>query len=158
MFFPLLLAAVLVLNPSAGEAQTPSAPTHAEAVQAANDGRDAEALVAFQRLASVNPADHAARLWIARLHARMGHWALAEPVYRSVLLEDPGNVDAMIGVAAALLARDEPALALEILEPARQGGLGDVHRPGRFAEAAVVRDRDEGLESERVDSHCQIMP
>ena len=57
--------------------------------------------MAFQQLASANPNDHEARLWIARLHARMGHQDLAEPVYRSVLLEDPGNVDAMLGVAAA---------------------------------------------------------
>ena len=155
MFFPLLLAAVLVLNPSAGDAQTSSAPTHAEAVQAANDGRDAEALAAFQRLASVNPADHAARLWIARLHARMGHWALAEPVYRSVLLEDPGNVDAMIGVAAALLARDEPALALEILEPAAKLApgndeivalMGRAHgQSGRSTDAITYFERAAGM-------------
>ena len=118
MFFPFFLATMLALNPSVEEAQASSVLTHTEAVQVANEGRDAEALAAFQRLAAMNPADHAARLWIARLHARMGHQSLAEPVYRSVLLEDPDNVEAMAGVAAALLARDEPARAFEILEPA----------------------------------------
>jgi YaiO family outer membrane protein len=118
MFFPFLLATMLALNPSADEVQASSVLTHAEAAQVANEGRDAEALAAFQRRAAMNPADHAARLWIARLHVRMGHQSLAEPVYRSVLLEDPDNVEAMAGVAAALIARDEPALAFEILEPA----------------------------------------
>lgn len=125
MFFPVLLATMLALTPSVEEVQSSPALTHAEAVQVANEGRDAEALVAFQRLAAMNPADHAARLWIARLHARMGHQRLAEPVYRSVLLEDPGNVEAMAGVAAALIARDEPALALEILEPAAKLAPGN---------------------------------
>jgi len=118
MFFPFFLATVLALNPSVEETQASSVLTHTEAVQVANEGRDAEALAAFQRLAAMNPADHAARLWIARLHVRMGHQSLAEAVYRSVLLEDPANVEAMAGVAAALIARDEPALAFEILEPA----------------------------------------
>lgn len=118
MVFSVLLIALLALSPSAEAAQASSILTHAEAIQAADAGRDAEALAAFQRLASMNPSDHEARLWIARLHARMGHQSLAEPVYRSVLLEDPSNVDAIVGVATALLAREEPTEALELLEPA----------------------------------------
>jgi len=118
MVFSLLLAASLTLNPSPQESPAATGPTFPAAVQAANDGRDLEALASFQQLASANLNDHAARLWIARLHARMGHQDLAEPVYRSVLLEDPGNIDAMIGVAAALLARDEPAEAVEVLDVA----------------------------------------
>ena len=118
MLFSLLLATALTLDPSP---QAPPAPTglvFAEAVLAANDGRDVEALAAFQRLASANPNDREARLWIARLHARMGHQDLAEPVYRSLLLEDPGHLDAMLGLAAALLARAEPGEAIEVLEVA----------------------------------------
>ncbi len=118
MVFSLLLAVSLALNPAEQESPATRGPEFSEAVQAANDGRDLEALEAFQRLASANPNDHAARLWIARLHARMGHQELAEPVYRSVLLEDPANIEAMLGVAAALLARDEPADAIEVLEVA----------------------------------------
>lgn len=118
MFFPILLAAVLALTSSAEAAQAVAVVTQTQAVQAANEGRSAEALVAFQRLAAANPGDHAARLWIARLHARNGDQKLAEPVYRSVLLEDPTNVEAMTGVAAALIARHEPESALELLEAA----------------------------------------
>jgi Flp pilus assembly protein TadD len=135
MLFSLLLATVLALDPPPQGPATSAA--FAEAIQAANDGRDAEALSAFQQLASANPNDHEARMWIARLHARMGHQDLAEPVYRSVLLEDPGNVDAMLGVAIALLARDEPAEAIEVLEVAEEldptddqvlAALGRAHR------------------------------
>lgn len=111
MRFPLLLTLVLVS--SAGMA---SAQTAAEAVQMASEGRDEDALVAFRTIAARNPDDLEARLWIARLHERMGHPDQAEPVYRSVLLEDPGNIDAALGVAATLLARYEADEALELLE------------------------------------------
>jgi Flp pilus assembly protein TadD len=118
MFFPILLAALFVLAPLAEAGQAPNGPTHAEAARIAGEGRNAEALAAFQRLAAANPSDQVARLWIARLHARMGHQERAEPVYRSVLLEDPNSVEAMTGVAAALIARHEPERALELLERA----------------------------------------
>ena len=139
MFFSLLLAASLTLNPSPQESPAAEGDGFSEAVQAANDGRDVEALAAFQQLASANPNDHAARLWIARLHARMGHQDLAEPVYRSVLLEDAGNIDAMLGVAAALLARDEPAEAIEVMKvalglaPDNDDVLGALGRAERLA-------------------------
>ena len=100
------------------QAAAPPVPTLTEAIQMANDGRDAEALAAFQRLAGVNPNDHQARLWIARLHERMGHPDRAEAVYRSVLLEDPSSVDAMIGVGTTLLARHAPDEAIDFLERA----------------------------------------
>src|SRR5919106_1324208 len=114
MVFPLLLATMLALDPSPQE----NFATFQEAVEAANEGRDADALAAFQRLANMNPDDLDARLWIARLHVRMGNLDLAEPVYRSVLLEDPSDLEAMLGVANALLARGEVDEAEEILEVA----------------------------------------
>lgn len=151
MLFSLLLAVGLTLDPSPQETPAPTGPVFADAVQAANDGRDVEALVAFQRLASANPNDHEARLWIARLHARMGHQDAAEPVYRSVLLEDPGRIDAMLGLADALLARDEPEEAIavlhvaETLAPANDdvlGTLGRAHRQsGRTARAIAYFER-----------------
>ena len=120
MVFSLLLVASLALPPSTQESPAPVSPEFPDAVQAANEGRDDEALAAFERLASANPNDREARLWIARLHAGMGHQDLAEPVYRSVLLEDPGNIEAMLGVATALLARYEPAMAIEVLDVAEE--------------------------------------
>ena len=116
MIFSLLLATMLAWDPSPQEGVA----TFAEAVEAANEGRDAEALAEFQRLANSNPDDLDARLWIARLHARMGNRDLAEPVYRGVLLEDPTDIEARVGIADALLARGETAQAIEVLEVAEQ--------------------------------------
>lgn len=151
MFFPLLLATMLLLNAPPQEPAGPAAPTFAEAVQMANEGRAADALAAFRRLAAANPNDHEARLWIARLHERMGNQDLAEPVYRSVLLEDPVNLDATLGVASALLARDEPQEAIELLEIAEERSpqnatvlalLGRAHRrAGRPARAIGYFER-----------------
>jgi len=116
---PVLLLVVLA-GPAAAP-QLPSAPpTFEEAVQLADAERDAEALAAFRARAAVNPNDHAARIWIGRLHERMGHPDLAEPVYRSVLLEDLSNLDAMLGVASTLLARHESKEALQILDAAEK--------------------------------------
>ncbi len=130
MVFPLLLVTMLALTPAPQEGLA----TYTAAVEAANDGRDAEALAAFQRLASLDPNDHDIRLWIARLHIRMGNHDLAEPVYRSVLLEDPANIDAILGVANAQLSRYESAEALETLaaaetlEPENDGVLDAIGR------------------------------
>jgi YaiO family outer membrane protein len=116
MVFSLLLTTMLALDPSPQEGFA----TFQQAVEAANDGRDAEALVAFQHLVNLNPDDLDGRLWIARLHMRMGNQDLAEPVYRGVLLEDPGDLEAMLGVANALLARGEFEQAEEILDVAEE--------------------------------------
>jgi Flp pilus assembly protein TadD len=107
---------MLALDPSPQE----NFATFAQAVEAAEAGRDAEALIGFQRLANLNPDDLDARLWIARLHVRMGNQDLAEPVYRSVLLEDPNDLEAMLGVANALLARGEVEQAEEFLDVAEE--------------------------------------
>jgi tetratricopeptide (TPR) repeat protein len=116
MVFSLLLTTMLALDPSPQEGFA----TFQQAVEAANEGRDAEALVAFQHLVNLNPDDLDGRLWIARLHVRMGNQDLAEPVYRGVLLEDPGDLEAMLGVANALLARGEFEQAEEILNVAEE--------------------------------------
>ena len=90
----------------------------ATAIELARGGQYVEALDAFRRLAAANPNDHEARLWIARLHGWMGHPDQAEPVYRSVLLEDPNNLEAMVGLAEILIARHAAREALAILERA----------------------------------------
>lgn len=117
MLLPLLAVLLFAQNALAQEGGTP---TMAAAVQRANDGQDAEALALFQRLAATNPNDHDARIWIARLHERMGHPALAEPVYRSVLLEDGARLEALLGVGTSLVAMHRAADALEFLDRAEQ--------------------------------------
>ena len=83
-------------------------------------GRDADALGAFRQLAARNPNDREARLWIARLHERMGNPDLAEPVYRSVLLEDPSSLDAALGLASTLLVREDAEETIDLLTAIEQ--------------------------------------
>jgi YaiO family outer membrane protein len=92
--------------------------TAAEATTLAREGNHRAALDAFRRIAAANPRNHEARLWIARLHGSMGNPELAEPVYRSVLLEDPANLDAMLGLGASLVALDRADEGIEMLRRA----------------------------------------
>ena len=138
MLFSLLLTTLLaqVLFPQAPP--PPPAPgAEGEARMAIMEGRDADALAIYQRMAAENPDDHQARLSIARLHERMGHPDRAEAVYRSVLLEDALNVVAMVGVATTVLARGDTREGIELLERAEQlapandavlAALGRAHR------------------------------
>ena len=109
--FGALLLTTLLAGP-AGDAQASQVPTHAEAAELARQGDEQAAMDAYRRLAAANPRDHQARLGIARLHLAMGHPELAEPVFRSVLLEDPKNTEAMLGVGSSLssLGRLDEAL------------------------------------------------
>ena len=90
------------------------------AIQLAEQGQNAEALAALQKIAAANPNDHMARLWIAHVYERMGHPALAEPVYRSIVLEDPRNVEALVGVGVSLLAQDQVSASIDVLKRAEQ--------------------------------------
>ena len=151
MRFSFLLAMLIPVGAAAQAIPPAVVPTLDAALELADQGRNDEALVAFQQRAAADPTDHVARLWIARLHDRMGHADLAEPVYRSVLREDPSSVDAMLGVASILLKRREAEEALEILDIAAQREsestetfvlLGRAHRlAGRDARAIEFFER-----------------
>ena len=139
MVFVFVVALLMASSASAQVLPPAPLPSVEEATRMADEGRDGEALLAFQRRAAANPRDHTARMWIARLHERMGHSDLADPVYRSVMLEDPANEDALVGVAAILVERGDAGDALEILEPAAdraptnasiQELIGRAHRLG----------------------------
>jgi len=80
-----------------------ASPDLSAAIELAQSGRNAEALTAMQKLAAANPEDHLTRLWIANVYMRMGQPELAEPIYRSIAVEDPRSVDAWIGLGMALL-------------------------------------------------------
>jgi YaiO family outer membrane protein len=90
------------------------------AIELAQSGRNAEALVAMQKIAAANPEDRLTRLWIANVHMRMGHPELAEPVYRSITVEDPDNVDALVGLGTALLHQDRVVEGLDVLRRAEE--------------------------------------
>jgi Tfp pilus assembly protein PilF len=114
-FFLLLLAQDVAQAPNAGAVSDLSA-----AIELAQSGHNAEALVAMQKIAAAHPEDHLARLWIATVHMRMGHPELAEPVYRSIVVEDAGNVDAWVGLGTALLHQDRTVEALDTLTRAQE--------------------------------------
>src|SRR5947199_9665845 len=89
------------------------APDLPAAIQLAQDGRNAEALAALQKIAAANPDDHLTRLWIASVQTRMRHPELAQPIYHSIVLEDPRNVDAWIGLGTVLLQQDQIDAGIE---------------------------------------------
>jgi len=90
------------------------------AIELAESGQNAEALVAMQKIAAANPEDLLTRLWIASVHMRMRHPELAEPVYRSITLEDPTNLDAWVGLGTALLHQDRIVESLDALRRAEE--------------------------------------
>lgn len=118
MFTVLLLTTLLA-------AAEPQAPAPAPEVQAAQPedlaeaGNYKEALDGFRRRAAANPRDLDARVWIAWLHERMGRPDLAEPVYRSVVSEAPGHVDAAMHFAALLTKQKRHAEAVRVLDGAK---------------------------------------
>jgi Tfp pilus assembly protein PilF len=122
--FGALLLTTLLAGPAA-EAQANQAPTHAQAAELAHQGDAQAALDAYRRLAAANPRDHQARLGIARLHMAMGHPELAEPVFRSVLLEDPTNAEAMLGVGDSLASLGRIDEALVELDRAAKAAPGN---------------------------------
>jgi YaiO family outer membrane protein len=109
----------------------------AEAERLARSGAHEQALKEFQALAAINPDDIEARLWIARLHASLGHPERAADVYQSIVAAQPQNVDALLGLGEALATAarfSEGADALsraEALAPDRPAILtaqGRLHR------------------------------
>lgn len=117
--------AALVLTFCMAARQAPD--TRAEAERLAAAGANEEALKRFQALAAANPDDTAARLWIGRLHLRMGHARRAAGVFESLVATDPGNVDALAGLGRALV------------------DAGDLVRGGE------ALDRAEALAADRLD-------
>ena len=112
----LLSLFLLVMAQDAAPApNTATASDLSAAIELAQSGQNAEALVAMQKIAAANPEDHLTRLWIANVHMRMGHPELAEPIYRSIAIEDPDNVDAWVGLGTALLHQDRIVEGLDVL-------------------------------------------
>jgi len=77
----------------------------------------------------------------------MGHPDLAEAVYHSIVLEDPRNVDALVGVGVTLLEQDQVDAAIDALERAEQiapqnpnvlTALGDAYGRAGHTERSVA--------------------
>jgi tetratricopeptide (TPR) repeat protein len=120
MFTVLLLTALLAAaEPQAPEVQAPQPEDLAEA------GNYKEALDGFRRRVAANTGDLDARVWIGWLHEQMGRPDLAEPVLRSVVLENPGHVDAALHLAAILTKQRKHDEAVRVLERAKSGAPTD---------------------------------
>jgi tetratricopeptide (TPR) repeat protein len=113
MFTILLLTTMLAAAPQAPEVQA------AQPEDLAQAGNYKEALDGFRRRAAANPADLDARVWIGWVHEKMGRPDLAEPVYRSVVLEAPSHVNAALRLAAILTKRKSHDEAVRVLERAK---------------------------------------
>jgi YaiO family outer membrane protein len=158
----MLLSLLLVTLLAEGPQISPAPPnTFGEATQLAMEGRDAEALAAFQKLAGADPKDHEVRVWIGRMQERLGRPAVAEAVYRSVLLEDPSNVDAMIGIGNTLLTRHLTDDAIEMLgraeslAPSNETVLSSLGRAYREAgdDVRAIRYYERVLAASPTDQH-----
>jgi tetratricopeptide (TPR) repeat protein len=99
-----LLAALCLTIALTASAQTPVSERRAEAERLANSGAYAAALTAFQAIAAANPDDIEARLWIGRMHAKLGRQDHAADVYRSIRAAQPLNLDALVGLGNSLVA------------------------------------------------------
>src|SRR4051794_21201742 len=108
-FIPLAIAFVLSMT-----AQSPSTDRD-RAEQLARSGQTVDALALFERIGAGNPTDAEVRLWIARLQLRMGRTEEAETGFSAVLREHPADVDASVGLGAALTRRDAWSEALAVL-------------------------------------------
>ena len=113
------------------------------AIELAQSGQNAEALIAMQKIAAANPEDHVARLWIANVHMRMGHPELAEPVYRSIAIEDPRNVGAWVGLGTALLHQDRIIEGLDVLKRAEEIAPENPNVVGALAAAYQLAGDDQ---------------
>ena len=119
MLMWMVLGMALTVAPQAPAGQ-PAPEPRAQAEQLARSGSYREALQRFQAIAAANPDDVDARMWIARLHSRMGHQTRALDVFQSILATHPQNVDAMIGAGDALVSLGRYREATEVLNRAEQ--------------------------------------
>jgi YaiO family outer membrane protein len=145
MLIPLaLLSVTLLASPQAPDAR-------AQAERLARSGSHSEALKQFQALAAANPDDVESRIWIARLHAWMGHPERAADVYESIIATQPQNVEALVGLGSALtslgrldeagdaLNRAEAIAASNVAVLAAQGRLHHAAGRGTLAEAYFLK-------------------
>ena len=119
-----LIASVLLILVTL---QNPPQDARAEAERLAQTGAYAEALQRYQALAAANPDDIEARLWIGRLHMKLGQPARAVGVFESITSAQPQNVDALVGLGQALMDT------------------------GRWKEAGDALNRAEALAADRTD-------
>jgi putative thioredoxin len=106
---------------------------------------EAQVRAFFQRLVP-SPAELAARA--AQEQAAAGNTAAAEAQFREVLKTSPGNPDAIVGLAAILLARGETEAAESLLERALTDRRAKVLRHRIFLESFATKHAGEDIAGE----------
>src|SRR5262245_46515781 len=115
----LTTAPPLVVQPPAPQ---PAADARTQAEQLARSGSYRAALERFQALAAANPNDVEARVWIARLHALLGHDERAVAVYESIIATHPLHFDALVGLGDAFIRMGSLREASDVLARAETQG------------------------------------
>jgi len=153
MFTVLLLTTLL----AAADPQAPAAPA-AQPEDLAEAGNYKEALDGFRRRAAANPADLDARVWIGWLHERMGRPDLAEPVYRSIVLEAPEHVDAALRLASLLTKQKHHEEAVRVLERAKGAAPMDPELLTALGNAHLRVDRKSELGHAYLEMAAALSP
>ena len=153
MFTVLLLTTLL----AAAEPQAPAAPA-AQPEDLAEAGNYKEALDGFRRRAAANPGDVDARVWIGWLHERMGRPDLAEPVYRSIVLEAPEHVDAAMRLASLLTKQKHYEESVRVLERAKGAAPMDPELLTALGNAHLRVDRKSELGRAYLEMAAALSP
>jgi tetratricopeptide (TPR) repeat protein len=114
------MTAIVALALALGVAPPQAQDVRAEAERLAATGAYEEALERFQSLVVANPDDLAARMWIGRLHLRMGQPRRAAAVFESIVATDHQNIEALSAFGAALVDAGEWTRAADVLDRAER--------------------------------------
>ncbi|QQQ19876.1 tetratricopeptide repeat protein [Brevundimonas vitis] len=114
-----LAAAMLLTGAGQVLAQTPQAPTNAEARAAIARTDPLSRSVFWAGEAQANPADPVAGVNLAQALREMGRYEQAAAAAQEVLLSQPDNVEAMLEVGRAHIARGQAFYGIAALERAR---------------------------------------
>ena len=91
----------------------------------AREGRPAEALVVVEDALTARPADTGFLVFKGHRELDVNKFAEAERTFRQALAQDPSNVDASLGLAAALGRRKARGLALRTLQALSPAALSE---------------------------------
>jgi tetratricopeptide (TPR) repeat protein len=117
-----IVALVLALGVAAPQAQD----VRAEAERLAATGAYEEALKRFHSLVEANPGDIPARMWIGRLHLRMGQPRRAAAVFESIVAANNQDIEALSGLGVALVDAGEWTRAADVLNRAERIAPGRI--------------------------------
>ena len=108
-------------------------------------GDDDDAERDWRRAASLDPVAGGPRLALGRLYTRRALWPEAIGAYREVLLYQPRNVEAILGLVNALQRNGRSVSARNLLETAA-ATVGDTRIQQRWAQVAAELGRPEEAE------------